>query len=309
MLPRHQALALCIGLLLAIQCAVTIATEGPQGRKASISVQGLFGERPSVIWVGGSEIWNLKNHNNGSLTLQHFNDRVFSMTVGQGAGASFLETQETVDLRELAHQRAHSALGSEAFMEAAASGPVGTITFDSKFAVSGSLEAAESATYTSGNVGQWVLWKHEDFQGAVTGFGNNSISNLGSSNDVFLGGPGKYAGGSVSKMYTLPAHKMVRIRARFHFFDEWTGEVGYVMNDNQYIWSRENHWCDKILTWFCKKYGLDIMGTEYPDTISVPVDAIFSHTSTTLNLAFGSTLTRPSSEVSWGLDDLMIYLK
>lgn len=53
-----------------------------------------------------------------------------------------------------------------------------------------------------------------------------------------LGGYGKLAAYETSKEFTdLPDHSELRIRAIFHFIDEWRGETGYFKVDDTYVWS------------------------------------------------------------------------
>ncbi len=42
------------------------------------------------------------------------------------------------------------------------------------------------------------------------------------------------------------------------------------------VWSDEYKWCDKVMLWYCKKFGINACGAEYPDRLSVPIDFISS---------------------------------
>ena len=43
----------------------------------------------------------------------------------------------------------------------------------------------------------------------------------------------------------------------YHFLDEWTGEEGIVKLDGETIWKETHNWCDKVMPWFCIKYGIN----------------------------------------------------
>jgi len=55
------------------------------------------------------------------------------------------------------------------------------------------------------------------------------------------------------------------IKFNFNFLDEWNGEVGYTKLDGRVIWTQYHKWCEKLMPWYCKKYGIDSCGSELPD--------------------------------------------
>ena len=67
------------------------------------------------------------------------------------------------------------------------------------------------------------------------------------------------------------------IQFSFHFIDEWTGEYAFSKIDGEFIWVRNHNWCDKIMPWFCKKYGINQCGNEFPDYLSNFVSVTFDN--------------------------------
>jgi len=62
------------------------------------------------------------------------------------------------------------------------------------------------------------------------------------------------------------------IKFNFHFFDEWEGETAYSKLGNNYFWTYSYNWCEKLMPWFCKKYGINTCGKEdFPDNIAYPI--------------------------------------
>jgi len=113
----------------------------------------------------------------------------------------------------------------------------------------------------------------DDFQGNTSGWSKDKLSTCGSNDNMFLGGYCNFAGTEATKTFKkLPQHSMIRITANFHFFDKWTGEQAYMKVNDSPVWSDSYVWCDKVMLWYCKKYSINVCGTEFPDRLSVPID-------------------------------------
>jgi len=163
--------------------------------------------------------------------------------------------------------------------------------------------------FKAGNTNQWKLYVFEDFQGSVTGWNNTLTSSCGSSNNKFLGGYCNFAGTTVNKTWEkLPTHRMVKITFNFHYIDEWNGQSGMALIDGKYGWQEAYSWCASVLPWYCKKFGINACGNEYPDKIALPVEFQRLHSGDSLTLEFSSTLTGDACMASWGIDDVSIYL-
>jgi len=158
-------------------------------------------------------------------------------------------------------------------------------------------------------VDQWLLAESEDFSGGASGWSNDSISSCGLESKKMLGGYPKFAAGEVHKTYTgLPPHTSVRIKANYHFIDEWSGETAYAKIDHRIAWT-DSFELSSV------KAGVNICGASTPEgRFSSPVDIVMPHTCVegepcSLTLSFGSTLTLSPTEASWGVSDLMIYVR
>ena len=97
---------------------------------------------------------------------------------------------------------------------------------------------------------------------------------------------------------------MIKVKFNYHFIDEWTGETGFALVDGKLVWSEAHNWCSKVMPWYCKKYGINSCGNEYPDRISHPVEFVLDHTDSKIELLFSSTLDKAPCQASWGIDDV-----
>lgn len=193
----------------------------------------------------------------------------------------------------------------------------------------GYIASTSSGNVKVGGVRQWKMILHEDFhRGTVTDWSNsgdqfplpdnNGISTCAKTEypmaDYFLG---SYANMEAVKMYLLPPHSRVKIKARIHFFDDWNGEIVYLKANGNIIWSKAHRWCSKIITTMCtagdgsnpdgRTPTISICGNpQFPDTLSVPLEAVISHTGVELELAIGSNVK--DGHASWGVDDVQIYI-
>mmetsp|Transcript_6771 Transcript_6771/g.925 ORF Transcript_6771/g.925 Transcript_6771/m.925 type:complete len:94 (+) Transcript_6771:277-558(+) len=90
----------------------------------------------------------------------------------------------------------------------------------------------------------------------------------------------------------------------YHFIDQWEGEAGFAKIDGKTFWTENYKWCEKLMPWFCKKYGIDVCGNDTPDRLSYQVAYTGHHNNAELKLNIGSNLNRNPCEVSWGIDDV-----
>lgn len=163
-----------------------------------------------------------------------------------------------------------------------------------------------------GNV-EWMLWNLDTFDVGSREWTNPLTSTCGLSSDIFLGGHCKYGGGAQTQktFKTLPPHTMARVTARVHFLDKWLGETLILTLDDKPVWTRSYKWCDQVITSQCLKHGVDACGKSFPDRLSLLLTVDVPHTKEAATLKFSSTLPaeRDPCDVSWGIDDVAIYLK
>jgi len=158
-------------------------------------------------------------------------------------------------------------------------------------------------------ISQWMLAAVEDFNAGASGWSNDSVSICGNENKKILGGYGLFAAGEVSKTYYgIPPHSQVRLTANYHLIDNWGGETAYAKLERRVVWTDS-------FDQQSSKVGVSICGNPAPESkFSVPIDVVLPHSCTsssscTLTVTFGSTLTLAPTEQSWGVSDVMIYIR
>lgn len=184
----------------------------------------------------------------------------------------------------------------------------------------GYIATTSSGNFKVGGQRQWKMILHEDFQPGTVGDWtnqgdqfplppNNGISTCVSVThndaDHFLG---SYSNMEAVKTFLLPSHSRLRIKGRVHFIDEWKGEMVYLKMNGDIVWTKNHKWCKKILTTLCEDKGVSVCGNpSFPDTLSVPMDVVVSHSGTKLELAIGSNV-KSGDSATWGFDDLQIFI-
>jgi len=158
---------------------------------------------------------------------------------------------------------------------------------------------------------QWALWDLDTFDTPSSAkWSTNDRGFCSSPDDHFLGGHCRFGATSTQRMYSLPAHTKVRVRARVHFIDEWKGDSVSLMAHGKAVWSESHDSCPMFLKWMCEKYGVNTCGRDTSDRLSVKAEAVFAHSGPALDIAFNSSLPVGTDACyqSWGVDDVSIEL-
>merc|ERR1711871_1743296 len=177
----------------------------------------------------------------------------------------------------------------------------GNIEANGKLHTKGALRVDGQLKYMG--LSQFFLAASEDFNKGATGWTNGTTSVCGSSK-AMLGGYGKFSGGEVSKTFRkLAAHKELRLKLNYHFIDAWEGETAYAKVDHMYVWTDSyDH--------NTAKAGINVCGAPAAEAkFAVPIDVVIPHNATSVTVTFGSTLDQSPFEQSWGVDDIMIFLR
>lgn len=158
-------------------------------------------------------------------------------------------------------------------------------------------------------IDQWLLGASEDFSAGAPGWSNDTVSVCGFENKRMLGGFGKFAGGEVHKTFTdLPPHNSVRLVANYHYIDSWGGETAYAKLEHRLAWTDSFELSSA-------KAGINLCGGAAPEgRFSQRIDVTLPHTCVadepcTLTVGFGSTLATSPTDASWGVSDVMIYVR
>lgn len=182
-------------------------------------------------------------------------------------------------------------------------------------------------SFSSDDVKHWIIINHDDFESQDSlkdwsdkrvnicskekirkgKYQNQNIDNEISSltTNHFLGGHCNFAHEEVIKEYkNLPKHSRIKISANFHFIDDWKGEFGYLKVDDKIVWSKSNH--------SKKNEGVSIpsfCGSYFSDLMSQNIEVIIPHQKSSFKLSFGSNIKNNPCNQSFGIDDVIIYVK
>ncbi|GAB66936.1 hypothetical protein PCYB_102860 [Plasmodium cynomolgi strain B] len=165
------------------------------------------------------------------------------------------------------------------------------------------------------HVNQFQMIVHEMFSSSTSTKGwlgdnfDNFTSVCGGIN--MLGGYGKLSKGRVHKIFeNIPSHTQIRIKANFHFIDEWNSHTAYlkVGRDDQedlfYVWT-DSH---------SSKGGLEnavnICGNTIGESkFSSVIDVVIPHNSSKLIVEFGTTIQVDDPKtVSWGISNFQLFI-
>lgn len=153
-------------------------------------------------------------------------------------------------------------------------------------------------------VKQFGVVHHDDFDSeeSLDGWSNKKTNRCSKNGNAFLGGHCNFSFEEVKKTYKLPEHSTIRITAGFHMFDNWNGERGYMKIDNEVLWSREGQ--------IDNKGGINFCGGDSNDpAFNLVIDITAPHKKENVTITFGSTLEGDPCNASFGVDDVMIYIK
>eukprot|EP00742_Colponemidia_sp_Colp-10_P000217 GILJ01000245.1.p1 GENE.GILJ01000245.1~~GILJ01000245.1.p1 ORF type:complete len:317 (-),score=49.80 GILJ01000245.1:142-1092(-) len=199
-------------------------------------------------------------------------------------------------------------LSTDAVEVATIRSPSGTVTVDGDLSITSVIASSVSASFLQMNgVVQWQLASHDDFDSlsSQVGWSRPDVSSCPGSPNKFLGGHCKFSSDEISKTYKgLAAHSSVRITARFHMLDNWNGESAFMKINGQTVWLDSAHKPSHATG------ALNMCGGDHADPkFSVPIDVTIPHIDDKVTVAFGSSLTGDSCDQSWGVDDVMVYVK
>jgi len=176
-------------------------------------------------------------------------------------------------------------------------------------------------TVTVSNAHQWNLVYFDDFETNADGWFlstnatasktqvNDRRNACNNNTDHHLGGYCEFSKEEVTKTFiNLPPHSALKITARYHFIDYWTGEYAYAKLNGKPVWMQSHAFCKLAFTEDCR--GVDACGdNKFPDRLSHHIEIIVPHTEDKVSLTFGSSLETPACKASWAIDDVAVYIK
>ncbi|KAK1444258.1 hypothetical protein BgAZ_101640 [Babesia gibsoni] len=154
-----------------------------------------------------------------------------------------------------------------------------------------------------------MIWR-EDFtdsrgwSGTVDNIGVSSCAGI-----PMLGGFKFFSRGAIQKTFIeMPVHRELRIRANFHFIDQWAGESGYMKLNASASAPVDYVWTD--FHFQKSDSGVNICGGDVADSkFSVPIEVTIPHSAERFTIEFGSTLEGDAVQQSWGVSGLEIYVR
>ena len=160
--------------------------------------------------------------------------------------------------------------------------------------------------YKVNGIKQWSLISYDDFSSSEN-IKDWSFQKLMSCNDnngnLFIGGYCLLSKEEVSKKFFIGySHESIRVKASYHMFDNWNGEMGYMKINDQIVWAKEGK--------SNEKNGINICGGDYNDPyFNLVIDVTIPHNESDVTITFGSTLDKDPCDASYGFQDVMLYIK
>jgi len=155
-------------------------------------------------------------------------------------------------------------------------------------------------------VRQWALHTLEDFdETGSDGWSQGEITHCGA-HTLLAGHCVELPSNEVSKTFAqLPPHSQVRIVAKYMFIDSWDGETGFLKVDNKPVWLESYNHKDGDST-----HGINICGNETPERrFGRTIDITVPHTASSVSLTFGATTDEHACDESFGVANVMIFVR
>jgi hypothetical protein len=181
--------------------------------------------------------------------------------------------------------------------------------------------ATDGLSFSISGVKQWLITHHENFdnKSSLEKWSDQRISSCNSKDknqneiekkvherNIFLGGHCNFSHHEVAKTFkSLPKHTKVRITAKYYFIDDWNGEYGYMKINGKVVWTKKFTHNKKSIS-----SSISICGnSDYLDNLSEIIDITLSHNEDQILLTFGSTIKKDPCIQSFGVDDIIVYVK
>lgn len=107
----------------------------------------------------------------------------------------------------------------------------------------------------------------------------------------------------------LEPHKEIMIELIVHFIDQWDGELAYLEIDDELVWTKSHKWCHTIFSQKCILNGINVCDNAYPDLMGQNVKFVKKHNKKSVTIRFGSSLEKDNCKATWGINNIMLYLR
>ncbi len=185
----------------------------------------------------------------------------------------------------------------------------GVLTIEADLVINNDISAdsvnMRGTSFVLEGVRQWGLVHHDDFESekSLDGWSDKRLSRCKNGKNSFLGGHCNLSYNEVSKVFkNLPKHEKLKVNAAYHMLDSWDGEFAYMKIDGEKVWYKQGV--------FNPEMGIDICGGDHNDpAFNIPVEVTVPHEKEEVVVTFGSTLDEEPCNESFGVDDVMIYVR
>lgn len=145
----------------------------------------------------------------------------------------------------------------------------------------------------------------DDFTAGGAGWTMSTTTTCGTLGTI-LGGYNVTSGTSFSKTVAFgnAAHTEVKVSLTYVSLDSSDGESGYVRLEGSQVWTQALRNCtDNVATQYCGTAPPCHGDTIYKVSFTVP------HTANSLTVLAGSTLDQAPSDESFGIDDVVVWIR
>jgi hypothetical protein len=157
----------------------------------------------------------------------------------------------------------------------------------------------------------WILVHSENFETGASGWDINTTTNCGGRN--ILGGFGVTSTTPLNKSFDLSAYPHTHVMVKFNYYslDSWDNEAGIAKIDGLTAWTSNELFysdLDRAIINNCGSGGSSTSASLGKDLV-LSGEARIDHKSNGLTLTFGSSLNEASTNESFGIDNLEIWVK
>jgi len=152
----------------------------------------------------------------------------------------------------------------------------------------------------------WMVVLKDDFSTASTTLFPGGVTGCGGLGSILGGTPVLGEGATIAGTIPIATpHREMRVKFKFVVIDSWDGEEASLQANGQKVWS---HSCQGAPSFNCNQDYPQCGNAPIRDGV-VPVEVVFPHTASQVDLLWSTALDQPPIDESWGLDDLEIAVR
>jgi hypothetical protein len=238
----------------------------------------------------------------------------FTVTGGITANKFYAESAKISGVTEIGHVLKANTINTEKITSQSLItdkifSNTGVLTIEADLIINNDVMAdtvsMRGTSFVLEGVKQWGLVHHDDFESekSLEGWSDKRTSRCQQGGNTFLGGHCNFSFNEVTKIFkNLPPHDKLKVSAAFHMLDSWDGEYAYMKIDDVKVWTKRGQ--------HSPDHGINICGGEFNDpAFNIPIDVTVPHKTPEAKITFGTTLDEEPCNESFGVDDVMIYVR